>query len=509
MRDCILTLDAGTTGLKCTLFTPQGEALRSAVSAYGVEYPMPGWAQQPAPWFIGAAIEGTRQVLQDDLADRVAVIGLSGTMTGCIPIDRDGEALYPNIIHADARAEAQLAQIRAVMDDRAYYAHTGNRLDAHYTLPKILWIRENHPEVYERTQWFVNTKDVLYGWLTGRHGLTDFSDAAHAGILDIHAKAWSDALLTGLGIGMERMPRILPSHDVSGRLTRDAAQALGLPEGVPVSIGGGDGICAAHGAGVCAPGEAYMNIGSSAWLGTLVPHPVIDPGMRFFHYPDMDGRHYHITATMQCAASAVDWSIENLLSLGEPLEKPLFEAVEAMIDSTPPGAEGVFFLPTFMGERTPWWDPNARGTLIGMSLYHSRAHIIRAAFEGVAQALHLCDSAVRENGVAYDRLALVGGGAQSNVWPQMIADMFGMKARVHSHPRQATSLGAAMAAGVGIGLFEDYAGASAMAFFEEEYAPDPVRQVAYARHYKVYRRLYGQIRDAYRMISDYQAEVGG
>lgn len=508
MRDCILTLDAGTTGLKCTLFTRQGEALRVAIAPYDVELPAPGWAQQPALWFIGAAIEGVEQVLSGEDANRVAVIGLSGTMNGCIPIDGNGEALYPNIIHSDTRSEPQLAAIRAVISDWDYYARTGNRLDMHYTLPKILWLRENHPDVYRRTRWFVNTKDVLYGWLTGRHGVTDYSDASLTGALSVHDAAWDQALLSDLDIDVDVMPTILPSHDISGSLTREAALALGLPEGLPVAVGAGDAGCATHGAGLYAPGSAYINIGSSAWLSTLVEKPVLDAQMRYFHFMDLDGKRSNICATVQCGAAALDWAVENLIMEGCPLCQETFEAVEDLAETVPPGSEGVFFLPTLMGERSPWWDANARGTLIGMSLYHGRAHMARAVYEGIAQALHLCDSVVRENGVKYGGVSLVGGGTQSGLWPQMLADMLGVPTRVHRHPRQATSLGAAMAAGVGAGMFADYAEASAMAFFEEEFAPDPLRQAAYLGHYAVYRQLYGQIKDAYRMIGAYQAELG-
>lgn len=506
MHDCILTLDAGTTGLKCTLFTQKGEALKVAVAPYDVELPYPGWAQQPALWFIHAAIQGVQAVMADEDASCVGVIGLSGTMNGCIPVDKNGEALHANIIHSDTRAEAQLAQIRAVMDDQSFYAHTGNRVDVHYTLPKILWLREHHPEVYGRTRWFIHTKDALYGWLTGRHGMTDYSDASLTCALNIHAGAWDTELLKDLGIDAAMMPTILPSHDVGGRLTRDAAQALGLLEGTPVAIGAGDGACASHGAGLYAPGSAYINIGSSAWLCTLSEKPVLDPDMRFFNFLDMDGKNSNICATVQCGASALDWVLDELFG-GKPVDGS-YAAIEELADTVSPGAEGVFFLPTLMGERTPWWDANARGTFIGMSLYHNKAHILRAAFEGVAQALHLCDTAVRENGLEYSLLSLVGGGAQSDLWPQMLADMFGVPAQVHGHPRQATSLGAAMAAGVGVGMFGDYQEAAGMAFFDEDYAPDPVRQVAYARHYAVYRNLYHQMKDAYRAISAYQAELG-
>lgn len=507
MKACILTLDAGTTGLKATLFAADGAILAKHVSQYEVELPQPGWAQQPALWIIGAAIEGAKRVLEQAEGLRVDVIGLSGTMNGCIPVAGDGEALYPNIIHSDIRAEKKLEEIERVLPKEAFYARTGNRLDMHYTLPKILWLREHHPEVYQSTRYFVNTKDVLYGWLTGRVGTTDYSDASLTGALRIHEREWDKELLRALGIDPGLMPEILPSHDVRGTLRREAAQAVGVAEGTPVSIGAGDGVCASHGAGLYTAGNAYMNLGSSAWLCTLSDAPVIDREMRIFNFLDMDGIRSNVCGTVQCAGAALDWALENLILPGQKPDSEAFNTMEEMADFTPMGAEGVFFLPTLMGERTPWWDASARGTLIGMTLYHERNHIARAIYEGIGQALHLCDSVMRENGLCYEALTLVGGGAQSRLWPQMLADIIGMETRVHAKSRQATSLGAAMAAGVGAGIFRDYEEASRMARYNDSYMPDAVRQAAYRRHYAVYRNLYGQMREAYKSIGAYQAEL--
>lgn len=504
--DPILTLDAGTTGLKCTLFLPSGEPLASHVSAYGVNMPRPGWAEQPASWLVQAAIDGARQALAAANVSRVSAIGLSGTMNGCLPIDGAGNALYPNIIHSDVRAAPQLAAIRAVISEEDYYRQSGNRLDMHYMLPKLLWLRAHCPDVFKGARCFLNAKDALYGFLTGRHGVTDFSDASLTGALDISTGTWNDPLLRALSIDPGVMPRILPSHDATGRLTREAAGALGLPKGTPVAIGAGDGAAASHGAGLYRPGGAYINIGSSAWLCTLSEKPALDPGMRIFSFFDMDGKGYNICGTVQCAGAASDWAAENLLFPGKPPTTETFAEMEALAQRIPPGAEGLFFLPTLMGERTPWWDAAARGTLIGATLYHHRAHVARAVYEGVAQALSLCDSVMRENGLRYGTLSLVGGGTQSGIWPQMLADMLGISARVHKMPRQATSLGAAMAAAVGVGICASYEEASRMASFAAPIEPDSLRHAGYARHFRVYKALYEQVASAYRSIADYQAE---
>jgi len=504
MGEPILTLDAGTTGLKCTLFDETGEALAMAVSEYGVDMPQPGWAQQPTEWLIRAAVDGTRRALAAAGISRVAAIGLSGTMNGCIPIDGAGDALYPNIIHADVRAEPQLAEIQGIISPAEYYQSSGNRLDMHYTLPKMLWLRQHRPDVFRRARYFVGSKDILYGFLTGCHGLTDYSDASLTGAQDIHTGGWNEPLLRALAIDPGVMPDIRPSADVTGVLTGPAAQLLGLPQGTRVAIGAGDAACASHGAGLFAPGSAYINIGSSAWICTLSEKPVIDAGMRTLTFLDMDGKRWNVCGTVQSAGAALDWAMDNLLGLSSAKAES-FALMEQLAQQVPPGAEGVFFLPTLMGERTPWWDAGARGALLGATLYHHRGHIARAVYEGIAQALVLCHDVLRENGLRYDEsLALVGGGAKSRIWPQMLADMTGLPSRVHAQTRHATSLGAAMAAGVGVGIFGSYEEAAGMARFGAEYAPVPESSAAYARHFQVYKGLYGQIKEAYAAISAYQ-----
>ena len=504
MQTCLLTLDAGTTGLKCTLFSTDGTAVSAAVAEYPVNYPKPGWAEQPADLFLTAVRESVHKVMAEAPDVDIAGIGLSGTMNGCIALDASGNALYPNIIHLDTRTIAQVDQISRVIDDKTFYRSSGNRLDPHYTLPKILWLRDNEPNVYSRTRWFVNTKDLIYGFLTGCYGVTDYSDAGLTAALDVSGKIWNTPLLRTLGLDASRMPEILPSHTVKGCLTDRAASLLGLKAGIPVVIGAGDGACATHGAGLYRPGSAYMNIGSSAWIISLSEKPILDIERRIFCYPDMDGIHYDVCGTVQCAASAMDWAVANLLNPDAQAGSDVFAPLEKLAQEAPAGSSGVFFLPTLMGERSPWWDAKARGALIGATLFHTRAHLVRSVYEGIAQELHLCGEVLRENDVLFDRLTLIGGGARSAVWPQMIADIFAVPTRVHTSPRQATSLGAAIAAGVGVGIWKSYADAAAIIRAGNSLTPNPLNTAIYNRHTSVFAALYKQLRDAYHAIADYQ-----
>ena len=505
MNPTILTLDAGTTGLKCSVIDREGRVLSEAVSAYGINYPASGWAEQPAEWFINACRNAVRRVLPGVNSHDIAAIGLTGTMNGLIPVDENGDALFPNIIHADTRAVAELDDIRAVISEKDYYQRTGNRLDVHFSLPKLLWLKKNRPAVYQKARWFVQTKDALYGFLTGRPGLSDFSDAGLTGAVCIEKGIFDRELLQSLSLDPEKMPELLRSDDVSGKLNERAAGLLGLPAGIPVSAGGGDGAAATLGAGLFNEDGAYCNIGSSAWVAKLSKRPVIDEGKRIHNYASMDGGHFTICGTVQSGAASLEWAAENLVLASRPFDRAGILEMEKLARESVPGARGVFFLPTLVGERTPWWDPHARGTLIGVSLHHTRADIARAAYEGVCEAMLLCGGVLRENGLALDRLVLIGGGAESGVWPQMFADLFGAPVAVHRSPRNATALGAAMAAGVGVGLFRDYREAAKMARVGEAVIPEGDRE-RYRRHYEVYKMLYGELKGAYRRIYWYQNE---
>lgn len=499
-RDLILTCDAGTSSIKCSVFSTAGEALCTASEAYPTAFPQPGWAQQAVQPVAHALFSCIRRLLEQVEAARIAVVGLSGTMNGCIPVDAQGNALHDNIIHSDARAAKSLDEIRAVISEGDFYRLTGNRIDFHATLPKILWLRRHCPQVYERARYFLNTKDYLYSLLTGRVGYTDFSDAGLSLALDIQKRDWARDLLKELHLDAARMPRLLCGHDVSGCLTAQAAAQCGLLEGTPVAIGGGDGACAARGSGLYAPGSAYCCIGSSAWVSQLTTQPVNDPQARLFHYVDLDGQSILCCGTVQCGGDALNWGVRNLLGDPSPLPEALTRA-EAAARTVSPGAEGIYFLPTLMGERTPYWDPHTRGNLLGFTLYHTPAHIARALYEGVAYALSGCAAILQECGLPLQSLMLVGGGAKSALWGEMLAAMTGVPTRLHAYPASATSLGAAIAAGVGAGLFTDYPQAASIVRAQAEYPVNPAWQAAYQPHIALYQQIYDRLSPLFDQIA--------
>lgn len=500
----ILTLDAGTTGVKCAAFDREGRALCSHVEGYPTHYPAPGWSQQTPDEQVAASLRAIREVLKTAPAADCASLVFSGTMNGCIPIDRAGNALHDNIIHSDLRAEPQTERIRGLIPLADYYAVTGNRIDVHSGLPKYMWLREHAPDVYDRAWKFVNIKDYLYGHFTGLHGRTDRSDASLCNCLDMHTGDWAWDVLRACGVDAEKMPELRASADATGTLCAEYAALTGLPQGLPVAIGAGDGACAAHGARSHTVGDAYMNIGSSAWVSAMSKAPVIDPQMRLFNYFDADETCYNVCGTVQCGAAAFNWAIENLICPGTRAADCDFAALERLAGAVPAGAQGVMYLPTLMGERTPWWTAKVSGTLMGFTLYHDRRHVARAVYEGVMQSLNMTGEILGENGLPVRGLTLIGGGAKSRLWGRMAADMFGVPVRIHATPHEATSLGAAVTAGVGIGWYRDFAEGAACIRAQREYRPDASAHAAYQKHLAVYKTLYPNMKAAYEALYAYQ-----
>ena len=500
----ILTLDAGTTGVKCSAFDKGGMAAFSCVEGYRTYYPASGLAQQKPREQLDASLRAIGRTLAKVPAQDVCALVFTGTMNGCIPIGADGEALYDNMIHSDVRTEHQVSELSRLIPLETYYRITGNRIDVHSGLPKYMWLKEHEPDVYAKASKFVNIKDYLYGHFTGCHGQTDRSDASLCNCIDIKGGDWAWDVLREAGVAAGKMPALRSSTDVSRGLCAQYAALTGLPQGLPVAVGAGDGACAAHGARAHTPGAAYMNIGSSAWVSAMSKTPVLDRQMRLFNYFDMDESCYNVCGTVQCGAAASNWAIENLIYPGTSVESCDFAALEEMARSVPEGSEGVFFLPTLMGERTPWWTAKASGMLLGFTMFHRPAHIARAVYEGVMQELRFSGEILRENGVPVDALTLIGGGAKSRLWGQMAADMFGATINVHRTPHEATSLGAAFAAGVGIGWYADFAEAARQIRISHSYRPEPEANAAYREHFKVFSQLYPLSVKAHEAVFDYQ-----
>lgn len=494
----VLAHDVGTTGNKATLYDEDGLLVGSAFIPYATKYRQAGWAEQnPQDWWRSLCLS-TAKLLQESgvsSAD-VACIVFSGQMMGAAPVDAQAQPVRDAIIWADLRAVRQIAAVAERIDPRHVYALTGHRLSASYSAGKILWLKEMEPESYKRTHKFLQAKDFLVARLTGVFA-TDHSDASGTNLYDLEGGAWSEKLVEAFGIPVEKLPEIHRSTDVVGAVHAATAAETGLRSGTPVVIGGGDGSCAATGAGVIRPGVAYNYIGASSWIGVATEKPILDPEMRTFTWAHLLPGMFTPTGTMQAAGSAYQWARDELAAVeglvAERLQCSPYQLLDQEVSQSPPGAQGLLFLPYLLGERSPRWNPEARGAFVGLTIRHKQPDILRAVLEGITFNLKVILEAFKAQGTSIDALRVIGGGARSAVWNEIMADIFGLPVLRLSLLEEATSMGAALAGGVGVGLWKDFSQVEQMIQVEREARPDTRRQTLYDELYGIFNEIYSAL----------------
>ncbi len=476
----LIAHDLGTTGNKASLHHDDGRLIASVTVPYPAHFAAGGIAEQnPVDWWE-AVVAATRDLLArtDTAPSAVAGLVVSGQMMGAVLLDADGEPARPAIIWADTRAGAQQRELEAALGAEHAYGILGHRLNPTYSVEKIMWVRDNEPDVWARVRRVCVAKDFIVLRLTGRLA-TDRSDASGTNAYDQRIGTWSDEVLQAARLDRALFPEVLESTTIAGTLTDAAAAALGLHTGVRVVMGGGDGPIAAVGSGVVAPEDgAYVCLGTSSWISFAADQPLHDPAMRTFTFDNVVPGSFVPTATMQAGGASVQWIAEALSAdPARPETGRLTAEASADVDT-----EGLYFLPYLLGERSPLWDPDARGAFVGLARHHTRAHLMRAVLEGTAFNLLTCIQAFRASGAVIDRIDAVGGGAQSDVYLSVLADVWGVPVRRRTIVEEANSLGAAVTGAVGLGLAE-FSAARALSEVTDEFVPDAGRHAVYAaRH---------------------------
>lgn len=495
MKRFILAHDLGTTGNKATLFDNEGRLVASTFSGYETAHPQPTWAEQdPNDWWR-AVCDATRALLAKSkvASQDIAGVSFSGQMMGCLPVDAAGNPLRPCIIWADQRAVAQAAQLTEHVGEERVYRITGHRISPTYSASKIMWIRDNEPDLFARVHKFLHVKDFIAYRMTGAF-VTDRSDASGMNLYNLEGGAWSDEILNAIGLDSRRLPDIHNSTDIIGKITKEAADQLGLAAGTPVVIGGGDGASAAVGAGAITEGPAYNYIGSSSWISFAAKRPIYDPDHRIFNWAHMVPNMFAPCGTMQAAGGSYQW-LQRQVCWSESREagetgEDVYEIMNRRAAESVPGAHELLFLPYLQGERSPHWNPNARGGFVGLQVTHTRADLIRALLEGISMNLRTILQSFLDANARIDEVILIGGGAKGELWRQILADIFG---RPTLRPRlldEATSLGAAVAGGVGVGLFHDFSIVKQRIEIVNRHVPNPEAQAVYNRLYPIFLETY-------------------
>lgn len=491
----IIAHDLGTTGNKATLYDAEGRLVGSAFHPYETEYAHPRWAEQDAEEWWRAVCDSSRRLLGETGVggDEIAAITFSGQMMGCVPLDEQARPLRKAIIWADQRALEQVAWLRERVSPDDVYRITGHKLSSSYSLPKILWLRDNQPGIYQQTYKFMHAKDAMIARLTGVFA-TEPSDASGMNLYDLARSEWSDRILEAAELDPARLPEIHPSTHVAGGVLASVAAEVGVPAGTPVVMGGGDGACAAAGAGVVSEGAAYNYVGSSSWIALATDRPIFDPDQRTFTFGHVAPHMFMPAGTMQAAGASYQWTRDQLCAVevdaAERLRINPYELMNLQAQRSPAGAQGLLFLPYLLGERSPRWNPHARGAFIGLTIRHTRADMIRAVLEGVTMNLRIILDAFRSQGVAVDAMRLIGGGARGRFWNRLMADIYGLPVERLAILEEATSMGAALTGGVGVGLYPGFSMAGQMNPVADAIAPDPEAQAAYDRLLPVFDRAY-------------------
>jgi len=499
MSKYILTHDLGTSGNKATLYSTDGKITAFCLHSYPTHYPGHRCVEQsPDDWWVSVC-KSSREILRGISPSDIACVTFSGQMMGCVLADAEGNALRNAIIWADSRAEGQEAYLRIKMDPSDFYRITGHRPAAFYSLAKLLWVKDNEPHIFQATHKMLNAKDYIVRRMTGIF-VTDYSDASGTNLLDLEKKCWSVPIMEMAGISPHILPELRASTDIVGYVTKDAAADTGLLEGTPVIPGGGDGSCAAVGAGAVREGATYAVIGSSSWISNVSRTPIYDKAQKMFNWASLDKDYYNPCGTMQAAGYSVNWLKDTICQseITEAAEsgRDVFDIIGEKASAANPGADGLVFLPYLLGERAPRWNARARGGFLGLVMTHSKADMMRAVLEGVGYNLKLIFELINRAG-STDKITVIGGGAKSEHWLQILADIWEVQIEIPAYTEEATSLGAAICAGVGLGVYDSFDKACECNPIKKVISPRPANALAYREMYRLFDELYTAIKPLY------------
>jgi xylulokinase len=489
-----LGIDVGTGGTRALLVDESGKVQHAFTSPHEpMHMERPLWAEQrPENWW-DAAQQAIRGVLgQAHATGRdVLGIGLSGQMHGLVLLDASNNVIRPALIWCDQRSQAQVDAINASVGKDVVLASTANPVVTGFTLPKLLWVRDNEPAQYERVRKMLLPKDYLRFQLTGEPA-GDVSDASGTALFDVVQRRWSFELAEKLGIDTAILPKTYESSAISGAVTRVAANATGLAEGTPVVAGAGDQAASAVGNGIVQPGVVSCTLGTSGVVFAHTTAPAYDPAGRVHTFCHAVAGAWHVMGVTQGAGLSLQWFRNNLAPGSE------YETLTAEAAKAPAGSDGLFWLPYLMGERTPHLDAAARGGWIGLTASHTRAHLIRSLLEGVSFSQKDGLEIIENMGVSVDSVRLSGGGARSPFWRQMLTDVFNKRAAV-LETEEGSAYGAALLALVGTARYASVPEVCGVAIREVgSFKPQSDAAKVYARAHKRYQSLYPALRGFYQ-----------
>jgi xylulokinase len=496
----LLGIDISTTAAKALLINEAGSVVKSFSTPITISQARPLWSEQdPEEWWRGT-VTSTRAVLQDMDPTQVRAIGLTGQMHGLVLLDQSGEVIRPAILWNDQRTAAQCQEIRVRIGRERLLEITGNDALPGFTAPKVLWVQEHEPANWRETRHLLLPKDYVRYRLTGEHA-TDRADGSGTLLFDLVKRDWSAEVTTALGIPADYLPKTYEGPEVTGWLSDGAAESLGLPSGIPVVGGGGDQAAQAVGVGAVEPGIVAITLGTSGVAFATTDQPIVESEGRLHSFCHCVPGSWHLMGVMLSAGGSLRWYRDSLAP-GVDYDR-LLEPAGAI----PEGCEGLLFLPYLTGERTPHPDPLARGAFVGLTGRHTQAHLTRSVLEGVAFGLRDSFELIRSQAnIEMKEVRLSGGGTQSPLWRQILCDVLNTDLAV-VNVTEGAAFGAALLAGVGIGVWPDVnAACRSVVETTHRYHPRSESASRYELQYQQYRRLYPALKDIFHGLGGQAGE---
>ncbi len=509
-KPCVVGIDIGTSSCKTLAVDEEGRVLSRVTREYPVYTPFPGWSEQnPLDWW-----EATKITLSELLFDLEAKgysiegIGLTGQMHGLVLFDDLGNVLRPCIMWNDQRSAPYCEKIHELVGGKKeFLCLTNNPMLPGYTGGKILWVREQEPEIFSKAKKFLCPKDYIRLELTGDY-VTDVTDASGTGLFSVRERKWAKDLIKSLGIPFELFPEVCESPEITGVVQKEVATEIGVKPGIPVVGGGGDAVVQTVGVGAINPDIISITLGTAGIVAVSLDGFCENPGSTLQFFCNAIPEKWIVYGTTLAAGGSLNWFKNTLGGLEKEVARWVnrspYDLLDEEAELSSPLGRGILFLPYLIGERCPHSDPNARGVLIGFGLHHSRNDIVRSVFEGIVFSLRDVYAAMETLGITASQVRLTGGGAKSKLFQRLHADIFDSEVLTVSYGEEGGSYGAALLAGVGIGLWSSMQEATSKLEVQERTVPNGESARLYAEFFRVYQSLYSVLQETFQKMSSFQ-----
>ncbi|HBG64960.1 MAG TPA: xylulokinase [Treponema sp.] len=502
----LIGVDLGTSGTKTVLFDENGTPVASQTIEYPLYQPQNGWAEQdPLDWWNAAAGSMKAVIAKSGIQPGdIKGIGISGQMHGLVMLDKAGNVLRKSIIWCDQRTAKECEEITAKVGAKRLIEITANPALTGFTASKIMWVKNNEPDIYAKCAHILLPKDYVRYMLTGEFA-TEVSDASGMQLLDVPGRCWSDEVLSKLGIDKSLLAKVYESPEVTGTVTAQAAALCGVAAGTPVVGGAGDNAAAAVGTGTVEDGIAFTTIGTSGVVFAHTSKLSIDPKGRVHTFCCAVPGAWHVMGVTQAAGLSLKWFRDNFCSpemvTAAGMGKDPYYLMDKQAERIPIGADRLLYLPYLMGERTPHLDPDCRGAFFGLSAMHTRQHMLRAVMEGVVYSQRDSVEVLRGMGVKINDMLACGGGGSSPLWRQMLADVYNCPVKTVAS-KEGPALGVAILAGVGTGIYKSVEeGCKAVIRTNPSQNPVAEDSAQYEKYYRMYTQLYPALKESYKQLA--------